>query len=190
MGYTTWFTGGLQFNKTVGEELVKYIDRFSRTRRMPRDNDKIKELYPNWKELCFMGELGHNGEYFAPESDNYGQEHDDSILDYNSFREAVHPGLWCQWVIENNELVWDGGEKFYYYEEWLEYLIKHFFAPLGYVLNGDIEWQGEESDDFGTIHVVNNVIEMQYGYHESSLHQVPSDCLIKELERRGYNVSA
>ena len=74
MGYTTWFTGGLQFNKPVTEELKNYINRFSKTRRMPRDNDKIKEIYPNWKELCFMGKLGNNGEYFAPESYSYGQE--------------------------------------------------------------------------------------------------------------------
>ena len=55
MGYTTYFNGSLKFNKDVTIELQEYINRFSNTRRMPRDNEKIKEIYPNWKELCFFG---------------------------------------------------------------------------------------------------------------------------------------
>lgn len=192
MGYNTDFKGSLKFNKLVTPQLKEYINRFSATRRMPRNNDKIKELYPNWKELCFMGELGYKGEYFAPDPKltNFGQNHDDSILDYNGYTSAVHPGLWCQWIIDNNdELVWDGNEKFYNYEAWLDYLINHFFEPLGYILNGDIEWQGEEIDDFGTIHVVDNVIEMQYGKRIMSLSDIETNDLIAEIERRGYKIS-
>lgn len=191
MGYTTWFSGSLSFNKEVTDQLKEYINRFSNTRRMPRDNEKIKELYPNWRELCFFGELGNKGEYFAPISKNYGQDYDDeSIIDHNGFKDKVHPGLWCQWIInDNNELVWDEGEKFYNYTEWLEYLIKHFFAPLGYLLNGNISWQGEDESDFGTIHVVDNVVEEKFGYHIMSLDEVETEDLIKELGRRGYSVS-
>lgn len=183
MGYSTDFYGSLKFNRDVPVQLQEYINRFSNTRRMPRDNDKIKELYPNWRELCFFGELGNMGEYFAP----YTHSNDDSIIDHNGFKVSVHPGLWCQWVIEGNELVWDGGEKFYNYVEWLHYLIDHFFDPLGYVLNGDITWQGEDSDDCGTIHVFNNFVEVEYG---DSMSDVDDDDLIAELEKRGYKVTA
>ena len=55
MGYTTDFNGSLSFNKPVDEWLVDYIDKFSKTRRMKRDNDKIKEVFPNWEELCING---------------------------------------------------------------------------------------------------------------------------------------
>ena len=189
MGYTTDFNGSLKFNKEVTEELREYINRFSSTRRMPRNNDKIKELYPNWAELCFRGELGNNGEYFAPISYDHGQERDDSIIDYNGWKESVHPGLWCQWVIEGNELVWDGGEKFYEYEEWLQYLIDNFFEPLGYVLNGEIEWQGEEYDDFGIIEVNDNMITMNYGMRVTSMGGIPTEDMIEELNRRGYVVT-
>lgn len=190
MGYTTYFSGSLEFNKPVTEQLRDYINRFSYTRRMPRNNEKIKEIYPNWKELCFFGELGNNGEYFAPMSINYGQDRDDSIIDYNGYSCSVHPGLWCQWIInDNGELEWDGGEKFYEYEEWLNYLIIHFFKPLGYVLNGDITWEGEDSDDFGTIHVIDNVVEMHYGTKIMSMSELKTDDLIEELENRGYKVS-
>lgn len=191
MGYSTDFSGSLKFNKEVSEQLKEYINRFTNTRRMPRDNEKIKEIYPNWEELCFFGELGNMGEYFAPKSNDYGQEHDESIIDYNGFGCSVHPGLWCQWMINhNNELTWDGGEKFYNYVEWLHYLIAHFFDPLGYELNGDIEWQGEDFDDCGVIHVVNNHIDVEYGLHAYSMSEIDTDDLIAEIERRGYKVTA
>ena len=193
MGYDTTFSGSLKFNKPVTEPLREYINRFSNTRRMPRDNDKIQELYPNWRELCFFGDLGVKGEYFAldPKTTDFGQDRDESIIDYNGFKEPVHPSLWCQWIInDDGELEWDGNEKFYSYEEWLIYLINHFFEPLGYVLNGDIEWQGEEYSDLGTSHVVDNVVTMEYGLSVSSIQDIETDVLINELENRGYKVIA
>lgn len=191
MGYSTEFFGEFKFNKPVTEQLAEYINRFSGTRRMPRDNEKIKEIYPNWKELCFFGELGNKGEYFAPPDGNsFGQNHDDSIIDYNGFKESVHPGLWCQWVVNEDRtaLVWDEGEKFYGYVEWLRYLIKHFFEPLGYVLNGEMEFQGEESEDFGIITVIDNVVSQSYGLRVNSLSEISTEDLIKEINRRGYYV--
>ncbi len=53
-------------------------------------------------------------------------------------------------------IVWDGGEKFYYYSDWLVYLIHKVLAPNGYVLNGVVTWQGEETGDVGEIIVENN----------------------------------
>lgn len=183
MGYTTDFYGSLQFNKPVAPWLVEYINEFSNTRRMKRDPEKIKELYPNWGKLCFNGDLGVEGEYFI------GNE-DDSVLDHNS-PPSTQPGLWCQWIINNNgELEWDGNEKFYNYEEWLNYLIDEFFEPLGYELNGEIEWQGEEYDDLGTIHVEDNIVTMEYGIRASSIKDIETEVLINELESRGYTVTS
>lgn len=168
MGYTTYFDGALQFDKPVTDKLKNYINKFSDTRRMLRDNNKIKELYPNWKELCFNGELGENGAYFVGGGDIIyfgGNSEDKSIINYNDA--GSQPGLWCQWVItDNNELMWDQGEKFYNYTEWLGYLIEHFFAPSGYVLNGTVFYEGEDSDDFGKIVVTDNVVKLFYGYRE------------------------
>jgi hypothetical protein len=190
MGYTTWFSGSFSFNKPVEKELVEYINRFSTTRRMPRDNEKIKEIYPDWEKLCFFGKLGNKGEYFVPISNTWGQDKDESIIDYNGFREHVHPGLWCQWVVseDGTQLEWDGGEKFYNYVEWLEYLIGNFFAPLGYVLNGNVEFQGEDYDDFGTISVEDNIVDIQYGMRVSSLDDIADYELIEALEKRGYEI--
>ena len=189
MGYTTDFSGSLQFNKPVAPWLMNYVNKFSETRRMKRDPEKIKELFPNWGKLCFNGDLGDEGQYFIGGSDYYGYGEDGTVVEYN--RPPIgQPGLWCQWIItEDSELKWDGGEKFYCYEEWLDYLIDNFFEPLGYVLNGDIEWQGEESDDFGIIHVVDNMVEMQYGIKVISMSELRTEDLISELKNRGFDVT-
>ena len=188
MGYDTTFSGGLHFNKPVAEWLEDYINEFSANRRLKRDPEKIKELYPNWGKFCFNGELGVDGEYFTGEN----SYRDQSVVDYNR-PPSTQPGLWCQWIIHDGELTWDGNEKFYEYEAWLQYLIDNFFEPLGYVLNGDIKWQGEDSEDFGCIHVEDNVIEMQYGEKVYStneyLKEVKTEDLIAELKERGYNVA-
>lgn len=163
MGYTTYFNGAFQFNKPVADGLKEYINKFSSTRRMLRDNNKIKEIFPNWEQLCFNGELGRNGEYFVNDDGYFGQTHDGSIVDYN--KSGKQPSLWCQWIInDSDELVWDEGEKFYNYIKWLEYLIEHFFAPGGYVLNGTVFYEGEDSNDFGKIIVTDNVVKVAYGH--------------------------
>ena len=131
---------------------------------------------------------GNDGEYFAMKDDQMGQTQDASIVDYNTppgqggFMEnedfdtkwnetqrrikagECQPGLWCQWIInKENELVWDGGEKFYEYTGWLQYYITNFFSKWGVMINGEIEWNGEDPDDFGKIVVKDNVIEEKVG---------------------------
>ena len=184
MGYTTTFDGSIKFNKPVTEELKDYINRFSSTRRMKRDNDKIKALYPNWKDLCFNGELGLYGEYLAVED----KFNDESIVDYNS--SCPQPGLWCQWIInDNDELVWDEGEKFYNYVDWLNYLISHFFRPSGYILNGAVDYQGEDPSDFGRIVVVDNEVMLKEGEVIYGMDAFGDDELIEEPEKRGYMIT-
>ena len=58
---------------------------------------------------------------------------------------------------------WNGGEKFYNYIEWLEYLIKNLLEPWGYALNGEVTWQGEERDDIGKLIVTNNKVSVKNG---------------------------
>ena len=74
-------------------------------------------------------------------------------------------GLWCNWELDDTgtELKWNGGEKFYNYIEWLEYLIQHFFTPWNIKLNGKIKWNGEDSDDVGLITVKNNKVTYKEG---------------------------
>ena len=187
MGYTTDFSGCAEFNKPLSKELADYINNFSRRRHVKRDVDKIKEMDPAWKDHCFNGDLGPEGLYYlvpltltekqiqtdlpagklGKKADNtyydpFGQLVDVSVINSDCPPKGC-PELWCQWIItDNGVLEWDGGEKFYSYKEWLEFLIEHFFAPSGYILNGAIEWQGEDRDDYGTMVIENNVVTQHF----------------------------
>lgn len=165
MGYTTEFHGSLTPNTPFSEDIINYINTFSSTRRMKRNVEKIKTLFPNWEEYSFKGDLGIEGEYFAcNRDDNHGQTNDGSVVEYNS-PPITQPGLWCEWEINGyGEVEWNGGEKFYYYVEWLNYLIRNFFSPEGYILNGEIEYRGEDFDDYGTITVTDNVVTVACGF--------------------------
>ena len=69
-------------------------------------------------------------------------------------------GLWCQWAPnkEGTAIGWDGNEKFYDYIEWIKYLIEKILKPNGYVLNGNVHWQGEDEGDRGVIEIINNKV--------------------------------
>ena len=64
------------------------------------------------------------------------------------------PDVYCDWVPsdEGDLLEWNGGDKFYHYVDWIEYLIEHFFRPRGRDLVGEVHWSGEEGDDRGVIY--------------------------------------
>lgn len=133
---------------------------------------------------------GNEGEYFVGAGGSFGQDNKcKSIIDFNEapgaldrnlFRDfneyweksqqhkkdgKCQPGLWLQWVLneDGTQLEWDGNEKFYSYVEWLKYLINHFFEPWGIKLNGEVEWQGEESSDIGKIVVTDNKVQVLAG---------------------------
>ena len=140
MGYSTDFDGEWKLNKPLDGETKTFLTKLANTRRMKRSG--LDEKY------------GIEGEFFV------GQDSDDSVVDYNR-PPCTQPSLWCQWIPndEGTAIEWDGGEKFYDYIPWIEYLIENILAPRGYVLNGDVSWNGEESSDFGIIRIENNVVK-------------------------------
>lgn len=192
MGYTTYFDGKITTKQTISDEIRNYLERFMVIRHMKRDNQKIREVYPDWKEHCLNGKLGIDGEFFAtpellPEEyavksffggmknwkgedapEGYlfnpvGQDSDVSVTDKNTPGGSC-PGLWCQWRLDGSDIVWDGGEKFYNYVEWLDWLIRFVFDPANIKFNGRIYWQGEEINDYGIIDVEDNKIDITYQY--------------------------
>ncbi len=182
MGYTTEFIGKFVFDRQPSKELVEYINLFSKTRHVKRDTEKLKKLFPDWEERCWKGQLGEDGEFFLQRYDEmYDHKqpaHDtDAYLKRNGISDdnnppASQPGLWCQWFINaDGDLVWDGGEKFYDYVEWLEYLISNFFKPEGMVLSGKCMYIGERRDDWGYISVENNTVT-----------RIPNDIQLEDQE--------
>ena len=66
------------------------------------------------------------------------------------------PGFWCDWETDGEKLFWNGTEKSYAMDEWLEFLIKKFFNPWGCTLTGKMLAEGERKDDRWTLQVVSN----------------------------------
>lgn len=157
MGYTTRFSGKFELNGYLTRAQREYLLAFSDTRRMKRDNAKCFGM-ADPKRVAVNLPLGTEGEYFVGGL-NYTWGTDISIVDENS-PPSTQPGLWCQWVPTKNggAIEWNGGEKFYDYVEWLEYLIKNFLEPWGYELNGSIQWGGDSKDDVGLIIVTDNKV--------------------------------
>ena len=147
MGYTTDFSGKFNLNKELSPKMAQYLKLFNETRRMKRNTDEV---------------FGVDGEFFIFGGGDFGQNREPNIIDFNQ-PPITQPSLWCQWCPTNDlmGIEWDGGEKFYNYTEWLVYLIHKILAPNGYVLNGVVEWEGEERNDVGSIIVENNRVFTQ-----------------------------
>ena len=151
MGYTTDFYGTFKLNKKLDEETHTFLKRFNETRRM---------------KFNLGPEFGLNGEFYVGHHQDFtgkyaGQVERDfpGLVEYNT-PPCTQPGLWCQWRPSDDgmEIEWDGGEKFYDYNIWLKYIIKNFLQPKGYVLNGEVQWEGEDRGDSGIIFVKDNMV--------------------------------
>lgn len=160
VGYSTDFSGEFALNKTLSYEHDAYIKKFSSTRRMKRDAVIAATLNDPLRDAIKQFDVGIDGGYYIG-LDEYSMGDDDgSVLDRNGPPEG-QPGLWCQWVPneDGTAIEWDGGEKFYNYVEWIVYIVEHFLKPWGYSISGQVTWRGEDIDDRGTIYAKNNEIE-------------------------------
>lgn len=160
MGYSTDFFGSLTIEPALKAEHKTYLEALATTRRMKRKASLTKHR-EDPARIAVGLPIGADAEYFVGASGMAGQEDTADVADYNS-PPGEQPGLWMQWTPNSNGTgyEWDGGEKFYEYEEWLRYAIEHFFKPWGYTLNGEIEWQGEDSGDRGILNVNNNTLRV------------------------------
>lgn len=163
MGYTTDFAGEFRLNKALKAEHKQYLEQFCNTRRMAR-KPKVAEKFPDAIRVAAGLPIGVDGEFYVAGGEFKGQEHDASIVDYNR-PPKTQPSLWCQWIPngDGTAIEWDGGEKFYDYIEWIEYIIENFLKPWGYKLNGDVKWYGEDSLDLGIISITNNKVKVLEG---------------------------
>lgn len=160
MGYTTDFEGEFKLDRPLSPEHRAYLAAFNATRRMARNAAMTERMIDPLRSAVGLP-VGPGGAYFVgAASSDYGQARTPDIVDYNG-PPPGQPGLWCQWVPSDDgtAIVWDGGEKFYNYVEWLEYLLEHFLIPWGYALSGEVTYQGEESSDFGKIVVTETSVK-------------------------------
>lgn len=162
MGYTTDFVGGFKFSKPLSPAQVTFLKKFADTRRVKRDAGVATRLGDAARiDAGIMG-VGADGGYFTGGLGFGGQDHDESVLNGNEPPEG-QPGLWCHWEPSDDGayLRWDGGEKFYYYAEWLRYIVEHFLTPWGVTVTGVVRWKGEDRGDRGSIVVTANAIDVK-----------------------------
>jgi hypothetical protein len=161
MGYTTEFQGSFDLTPVLNADQVEYLKQFALTRRMKR-NPEIASNRQDPKREAVSLPIGKDGEYFVGGLGYGGQNHDDSIVEYNK-PPSTQPGLWCKWIPSDagDFIVWDEGEKFYKYIEWLQYIIDNFLKPWGIEANGTVKWRGERFEDIGTILVKNNIVTVE-----------------------------
>ena len=89
----------------------------------------------------------------------------------NAFADERHegegfPGIWCQWIAVTSEegetyIEWDGGEKFYNADVWMDYIMEHFIRNNGHLANGIIYAEGEEAEDIWRIVVKDNDVKVE-----------------------------
>lgn len=189
MGYTTDFTGRFSLDKPLTLIHHKYLSAFADIRHMARDPEKITKADPI--RTAAKLPIGKQGAYFVGNaSEDRGQAKSADIVDFNTPPEGV-PGLWCDWAPDDLGLAieWNGQEKFYDYQEWLQYIIDNFLGPWGYKLNGNVKWQGEDPADKGTISVVNNKIKMLNAHglsdKEDDLLVSGLEALVKQVSKNG-----
>lgn len=99
----------------------------------------------------FEGKMGFNRALTVPE---FNELKAFNNMEKDEYPEGV-PDSWCQWVptLDGYGLEWDGGEKFYEYAEWLEWLKENWLKPKGIKIQGRINYQGEEIGDVGYLEV-------------------------------------
>lgn len=86
------------------------------------------------------------------------------LLDFCKQRHNSPPLPWyyCNWTPseDGSKLTDETNEgSNYNYVEWLEYIVEEFLEPWGRYLNGQVDWEGEENGDSGTIYAKDNQIE-------------------------------
>ena len=163
MGYTTEFSGKFTVNPPLKPEHIEYLKQFAEVRHMKRDVLALAAFADPIREAVGLP-VGVDGEFFVGGEGFAGQDRDTSIVNYND-HPSTQPALWCQWVPtdDGKHIKWDGGEKFYNYSDWMEYIVANFIQPWGYKLNGDVKWRGEETDDRGVLVMTNNKLKSLEG---------------------------
>ena len=154
MGYSTDFEGSFRFSKPLTVAQYKYLVKFADTRHVKKNiYGELSSKQKRELKQIGMSYYGDEGEFYLDE--------DVEILD-NNVSPKNQPGLWCQWVPneDGTELHWDGGDKFYHYVDWLKYYIKNFFSRWDIKLNGKVEFWGECEGDHGFIVVKDNVVSV------------------------------
>lgn len=185
MAYRTSFEGSFLLDKPLQQKHRAYLKKFSQTRRVKCFAEKLA-AYPDPLREAVGLPVGPEGAYFVGK--NLGYE-DPVVFEDDTSRFLVppqsQPGFWCKWTPteDGTAIVHNGHGDFYFYVEWLQYLLEHFLMPWGYTLHGTVRWRGSDETDHGYVTVENNQVSVhtwspEEGQRQSSAQQ-PISCAHK-----------
>ena len=151
MGYTTDFEGEFTVTPPLAPAHAAYLRALADTRRMRRDPIATAKIPDPLREAVGLP-LGTDCEFFVGGTGMAGQDKQPGIVDYN-VPSSAQPSLWLQWAPSDDgaTIAWDGGEKFYEYIKWIDYLVEKLLSRWGYTLSGTVRWRGDDFDDIGVI---------------------------------------
>lgn len=74
-------------------------------------------------------------------------------------------GIWCDFHANKTGtgLIWNGSEKTYDAEAWVQYICTAFFAAWGIVANGELRAEGESQGDVWLLRVTDNKVSRVNG---------------------------
>jgi hypothetical protein len=160
MIHTICTEGSFNFDKPLSQEHFAYLRHFSLTKRIKRNENHITDI-PDPLRLKVELPYGIDCEYFVG-GEIIGQVHDWSAESYYpECPPGTQPYLWCDWIVSNDGTTLLFNSQNYsgnlnYYINWLIYMIKHFFDPWGYILNGEVSYQSGQN--YGKIAIYNNSV--------------------------------
>jgi len=154
MGYSTDFEGVITIEPPLNPAEFRYLLAFARTRHMHREQ----------------------GPFYVEFESNTSNEFSEVGVYNTNIPPPGQPSLWCD--IEPSEdgtkLFWNGSEKTYEFDKWVDYLITRFLKPgaiasesnmeyfkeftFNHVCNGEIIAQGESIKDRWMLKVINNKV--------------------------------
>ena len=186
MVYRTSFEGSFLLDKPLQQKYRAYLKKFSQTRRVKCFAEQLA-TYPDPLREAVGLPVGPEGAYFVGK--NLGYE-DPVVFEDDTSRFLVppqsQPGFWCKWTPteDGTAIVHNGHGDFYFYVEWLQYLLVHFLIPWGYTLNGTVYWRGSDEHDYGCVVVEQNTVTVRTrspedGQRESAP-QHPVSCAHKD----------
>ena len=156
MGYSTDFDGRIKINPPLNQAEIDYLNAFSRTRRMHREQGPFYVDFEGTRK----------GGY---------SEDEDGVINYNT-PPPGQPSLWCNFepTVDGTAIVWNQSEKTYEAKAWIEYIITRFLSPeavtkeqnieyikdfqYNHICNGEFLAQGEDIRDRWLMVVKNNKV--------------------------------
>jgi hypothetical protein len=154
--------GQIDLDRPLSPAHKLYLDTFSKTRHMLRDAT-VAAAFPDPVREAVGLPIGVDGAYFVGGATMKPplRMFDESVLNFNK-TPADQCSFMCNWApnADGTALCYRG-VNVCDIALWLRYLIRHFLAPWGYVLSGRVTWQGELSDDKGTITVTDNHVRVE-----------------------------